>query len=366
MKRTVRFILTATLVMIAANALAQSSLGIGANEVAMKPTGPFAHIILWMNEQQRTFYLAMTNALKAMRDDPWQASVLIGLSFIYGIFHAAGPGHGKAVISSYMIANETALRRGIFLSFVSSLLQAVMAVFVVGLAWLVLRGTGISMNQTARYMEIASFALVLLFGMWLLARKLPLLFKKPDNADPSPTSALLAMAPQTAMAAGPAWQGSVSQSTRALASSSTVKLNYKRTNAATDHVFIGEGEICADCGNAHIADPSKLGDDFNWKTAWSAIFSVGLRPCSGALIVLTFALLNGLLVGGLLSVFAMAFGTFLTVAFLATLAVTAKNTALRFAGSNAMSGRLKALIEVGAALFIALTGALLLSAALVG
>lgn len=366
MNKTVRFILTISLVMIAGNALAQSSLGIGANEVAMKPTGPFAQIILWMNEQQRTFYLAMTNALKAMREDPWQASVLIGLSFVYGIFHAAGPGHGKAVISSYMIANETALRRGIFLSFVSSLLQAIMAVFVVGLAWLVLRGTGISMNQTARYMEIASFALVLFFGLWLLARKLPLLFKKRDSAAPSPTSALFAAAPQTAVASGPVWQGSVSQSTRALGTTNTVKLNYKPANATADHVFIGNGDICADCGNAHIADPSTLGDDFNWKTAWSAIFSVGLRPCSGALIVLTFALLNGLMLGGLLSVFAMAFGTFLTVAFLATLAVTAKNTALRFAGSGAMSGRLKAAIEVAAATFIALTGALLLSAALVG
>jgi ABC-type nickel/cobalt efflux system permease component RcnA len=82
--------------------------------------------------------------------------------------------------------------------------------------------------------------------------------------------------------------------------------------------------------------------------------------------VLTFALLNGLMMGGLLSVFAMAFGTFITVAVLATLAVTAKNVALRFAGSNAMSGRLKAAVEVCAALFIALTGALLLSASLVG
>lgn len=90
-----------------------------------------------------------------------------------------------------MIANETALRRGIFLSFISSLLQAIMAIAVVGLAWFLLRGTGISMNQTARYMEIASFALVLFFGLWLLARKLPLLFKKQDNASPSPASSLL-------------------------------------------------------------------------------------------------------------------------------------------------------------------------------
>lgn len=362
MKRPVMLVLTTCLALAAVQAHAQSSLGIGANEVAMQPTGPFAHIILWMNEQQRSFYLAMTNALKAMRDDPWAAWVLIGLSFVYGIFHAAGPGHGKAVISSYMIANETALRRGIMLSFVSSLLQAIMAVLVVALAWLVLRGTGISMNQTARYMEIASFALVLFFGLWLLARKLPLLFKK---SDATPAAALFGAAPEPVTASGPTWQGSISQSTRAAAAPSTVKLNYQPATTTTDHVFIGEGELCTACGNAHIADPSTLGDDFNWKTAWSAIFSVGLRPCSGALIVLTFALLNGLMVGGLLSVFAMAFGTFLTVACLATLAVTAKNTALRFAGSNAMSGRLKAVIEVCAALFIALTGALLLSASLV-
>jgi ABC-type nickel/cobalt efflux system permease component RcnA len=168
------------------------------------------------------------------------------------------------------------------------------------------------------------------------------------------------------MASGPAWQGTVSQATRAAATGSAVKLNYKpATAAASDHIFIGEGDVCAACGNTHIADPSTLGDDFNWKTAWSAILSVGLRPCSGALIVLTFALLNGLMIGGLLSVFAMAFGTFITVAVLATLAVTAKNTALRFASSKAMSGRLKAAIEVAAALFIALTGALLLSASLV-
>lgn len=362
MRKPAPFILAFCLVMVVAQAYAQSSLGIGANEVAMKPTGPFAHVILWMNEQQRSFYLSMTTALKAMRQDPWQASVLVGLSFVYGIFHAAGPGHGKAVISSYMIANETALKRGIFLSFVSSLLQAIMAVAVVGLAWLALRGTGISMNQTARYMEIASFALVLFFGLWLLARKLPLLLRKRE--EPGPAAALFAAAPQPAMA--PAWQGSISQSTRAAATGSTVKLNYKPAAASADHVFIGEGDVCAACGNAHIADPAMLGDSFNWKTAWSAIFSVGLRPCSGALIVLTFALLNGLMLGGLLSVFAMAFGTFITVAVLATLAVTAKNTALRFAGSKAMSGRLKAGIEVCAALFIALTGALLLGASLVG
>ena len=59
-----------------------------------------------------------------MRTDGSKMWLLVGLSFAYGIFHAAGPGHGKAVISSYMLANEVALRRGILLSFVSAFLQA--------------------------------------------------------------------------------------------------------------------------------------------------------------------------------------------------------------------------------------------------
>lgn len=336
---------------------AQSSLGIGASEVAMKPVGPFAHIIQWIATEQRNFYLAMTNALKAMREDPWQAAILVGLSFVYGIFHAAGPGHGKAVISSYMIANETTLKRGIFLSFVSSVLQAISAIVVVGLAWLVLRGTSVSMKDTARYMELASYVLVIIFGLWLLRRKLPLLFKPRQKAEFAPAS--LAFAP-----AGTAWEGSIS---RAQTQSRAVRLNYDSSQpgrATFDHSFIGSGEICDACGNAHMPDPSRLSGDFDWKTAWSAILAVGLRPCSGALIVLTFALLNGLVLGGVLSVFAMALGTFITVAILATLAVTAKNAALKFANSGAMSLKLQAIIEIGAALFIVLVGILLLTAAL--
>lgn len=107
-----------------------------------------------------------------------------------------------------------------------------------------------------------------------------------------------------------------------------------------------------------------IADDFNWKTAWAAIIAVGLRPCSGALIVLTFSLLNGLILGGILSVFAMALGTFITVAILATLAVTAKNVALRISGGTALSGRVQNIIEIGGALFIVLFGVLLLTASL--
>ena len=58
---------------------------------------------------------------------------LLAISFAYGIFHAAGPGHGKAVISSYLVANQETARRGIVLSFASALMQSLVAVVIVGI-----------------------------------------------------------------------------------------------------------------------------------------------------------------------------------------------------------------------------------------
>ena len=102
------------------------------------------------------------------------------------------------------------------------------------------------------------------------------------------------------------------------------------------------------------------------KKALAAVAAVGIRPCSGALIVLTFALLNGLWLAGIASVFAMALGTAITVSILATLAVTAKNVAVKFAGDGRIGNRVHATIEIGGALFVMLIGLTLLTAALSG
>ncbi len=352
MRKRTLFGALALAAVLGGHALAQtSSLGIGSNEVAMQPTGPFAELILWINVQQRNFYLAMTHALKGMREDPWQASILVGLSFLYGILHAVGPGHGKAVISSYMLANETTLRRGVLLSFASSMLQALTALFVIGLTFLVLRGTTVSMNDAARYMEMASFVLIIAFGLSLLWRKLPQLFR-PGIARLVPERHGMALA---AHDHGHHHDHSYHD-------------HHDHPHAAHDHHHDhhhhAAGEVCETCGHSHAPDPAMLAGEFNWKTAWAAIVAVGLRPCSGALIVLTFSLLNGLVLGGVLSVFAMAFGTFITVATLATLAVTAKNVALKISGGSALSGRVQNIIEIGGALFIVLFGVLLLTASL--
>ena len=335
---------------------AQSSLGIGTNDAMPAGTGLFAHQLAWINARQQEFYRALAGAMKAMRQDDSKLWVLIGLSFLYGIFHAAGPGHGKAVISSYMVANEVALRRGILLSFISAFLQAATAIAVMLLAYFVLRGTAVSMTDAAWFLEIASYVFVTAFGAWLLWKK----------ARP-PVARLFGAVPAyslSAAQAGPLRAGAP-DARRGMA---RARLNHPDASPAGafacghDHAA---GTMCADCGHSHMPDPATLsGERFDWRTAWSAMAAVGIRPCSGALIVLSFAFLNGLWMGGILSVLAMSVGTAITVALLATLAVTAKDWAVFLAGSGRLGNRVHTAIEIGGAALVFLFGLTLLSASL--
>lgn len=329
---------------------AQSPLGIGSAEPAFKTTGLFGGVFAWINSEQQAFYRMLTGALKNMRDNPWAASTLVGLSFAYGVFHAAGPGHGKAVISSYMLANEIELRRGVLLSFLSSLMQGIVAILLVGAAYLLLRGTSISMTEATKALETFSYALIAAFGAWLLYRKL-----WGRNRRPAPVE-VFAMAQSE-----PAGHGH-----RHHAHTSPAAGHHHDHSHGHNHGHShAPGEVCASCGHAHAPDPALLkGDRFALREAWSAIVAVGLRPCSGALIVLSFALLNGLYLGGILSVVAMSIGTAITVSILATLAVTAKGAAMRLAGGNSAALRVGNAIEILGALLVLVLGLVLLGASL--
>ena len=333
---------------------AQSPLGIGTAEPSFQPAGgPLAPLLLYVNYEQQAFYRALTGALKAMRQDPWQLASLIGLSFAYGVFHAAGPGHGKAVISSYMIANEVELKRGVVISFISAFVQGVVAVALVGGAWLVLRGTGITLTAATHAMEIASFVMVILFGGWLLFRKL---------------RSMVGNMPRRRLMATPAGPVSMMLDWKDNAAErQAYAFNGKAQAVEAGHTFV-PGMVCETCGNAHVPDPSLLaGDRFSAREAWSAIVAVGLRPCSGALLVMTFSLLNGLYLGGVLSVAAMSLGTAITVSLLATLAVTAKGAAVRLSGRGSTASIwVGNAIEILGAVLVMLMGALLLGASLQG
>jgi nickel/cobalt exporter len=98
------------------------------------------------------------------------------------------------------------------------------------------------------------------------------------------------------------------------------------------------------------------------------VLAVGIRPCSGAIIVLVFALSQGLIAAGVAATLVMALGTGLTVAALATLAVSAKDVALRLAGGveSRFAHVLVRTAEIGGALCVLLFGLVLLGGSLAG
>ena len=112
MRRLATVALIAALV-LAASALASAWAQIGPLGGPRPP--PADGVIGWLFAQQALFYRALAGMIRAAKTDGSAYWGLIGISFLYGIFHAAGPGHGKAVISSYLLANEETWRRGIAL-----------------------------------------------------------------------------------------------------------------------------------------------------------------------------------------------------------------------------------------------------------
>src|SRR5947209_15090733 len=128
-------------------------------------------IVGWLLLKQSEFYREMSSTIRAAKSDGSAVWTLLATSFAYGIFHAAGPGHGKAVISSYLVANQETARRGIVLSFASALMQSLVAVVIVGIcAWL-LNATAGTMCSAEKVIEIASYALIAAFGVRLVWTK---------------------------------------------------------------------------------------------------------------------------------------------------------------------------------------------------
>ncbi|MBO0905623.1 nickel/cobalt transporter [Jiella sp. MQZ13P-4] len=336
-------------------ALARSSIGIGTSDPVVAPgNGMFSALFLEIAAKQREFFSALREALIGLKRGQGAFVFLVGLSFAYGVFHAAGPGHGKAVISSYMLASRAELKRGIVLAVASSLVQAASAILVVGAGWYLLRGTGISMTDATDWLEIASFAMVTVFGLYLLLRA-ALRIGRTYN----PGRRLAALLPRTAQRTG--------GPTGSLAFAAPAEPRRAVMPAATafrKDVVCDAGVDDCDCGRPHIASPVQLRQPLTFKSAAALVLSVGLRPCAGAIVVLTFALLNELYLGGLVSVLAMSLGTAITVSALATLAVATRGAVERVGRHARRAALVGNLLELLGAALLTLIGIGLLGGAL--
>lgn len=316
-----------------------------------------AGIVGWLLAKQSEFYREISATIRAAKSDGSAVWTLLGISFAYGIFHAAGPGHGKAVISSYLVANQETARRGIVLSFASALMQSLVAIVIVGIcAWL-LNATAKTMCSAERVIEIASYALIAAFGIRLVWTKGGGFFRALQVPRLAPAMALAGHSDH-------AGQGHDDHDHHHHDHSHS-HARAAHQDHAHDHDDHGHHHHDHDpnhahdehCGHSHGPAPSELAGPGGWQRGLSAILAVGIRPCSGAILVLVFALAQGLFWAGIAATFAMGIGTAITVAAIAILAVSARGIAQRLSAGRDGGGALFMRgLEFGAAGLVLLFG----------
>ena len=266
-------------------------------------------LIGWIMDWQRQFHRALAAALRGVQDQgPAAAWGLITASLLYGVFHAAGPGHGKAVIAAYLLSQESHLWRGLRLAVAASFLQGAVALaliygLVYGADWL-----PHDARATVAWSEQASFVLLAAVGLVLVVR----------NA-----RAVVASGRHPAIAP------------------------------------IGTG-LCSDPACSHVLVPNQrqVAQAVGWRGMAAVVLSIGLRPCTGAVLVLALAISLSLPWAGVASVAAMSAGTAATVSALAVLTVSARKWAFVLLGHRAPG------LERGARVVAALGGVLIAALAL--
>ena len=243
-----------------------------------------ARYFLTIQSIQRGLHIKLSDALRAIQIDGFRASIILtAFSFVYGVLHAAGPGHGKVIISTYLLSHESQLRRGIVLSFAAALTQGLTAVVIVFFAFWLMKLSMVQTRGIVNHVEVVSFAMVALVGFYITCMQAQSLRRK-------------------------------------------IYISGK----AIDNCADGSGK----CDHHHGLGVSELEKELSLRSFIGIILSIGIRPCSGAVIVLLLAFSLGHVAAGLFAVLAMSLGTAIAIALLAAFSVYFRRTAQRIMQSK--------------------------------
>ena len=288
-------------------------------------TTPFLeNPIIWARDKQQAFSGTMRTALNTLKTDgsTTAAWTLLSFGLAYGIFHAAGPGHGKVVISSWLLATENDLKRGLLVAFLSSMFQALTAILLVSGLFLIVASVGSVVRDVVGYMEQASYAMICALGLYLIYTATRGWFKK----------------------------------RAVIAQTTSTPFNFEIVTPHNHQAHVHDKH----CGHNHAPEPKDLRGDWSFKKALSLSLAIGLRPCTGAIAVLLAANTIGLYWAGIASTLAMGFGVFLTVSVIATITVYGKDFALKLAArDNQRLGTIVNLMRLGGGVVVAFMGAIM-------
>jgi ABC-type nickel/cobalt efflux system permease component RcnA len=308
----------------------------------LRANGPFGRLLSFVADTQQSMQRQLAMGVKRLKSGNAVAAgfALAGLSCLYGVVHAIGPGHGKAIISSYVVANEQTVRRGVMIAFLAAAMQAATAVLLVSVLVIGMNATGLKINAWSNRLESASYLLIAAVGLYFLLSQAARLWRRVRGL--------------------PAEGAHSHAHAHAEHDHAHAHDHHDHDHAHHHDHHHAEGEACH-----HIVDARQVTGPLSWRKVAAVVFSVGIRPCTGAILVLIFALAQGLFWAGVAATFAMALGTAVTVALLATLALGSRELALRLGGKNAAwADAVWNICAMGGAALIFLFGTLLFIASL--
>lgn len=260
---------------------------------------------------QKSLHQQLSVLLQSVEARPHRAGFsLMAFSLAYGVLHAVGPGHGKVVIMTYLSTHPAKLKSSLKLTFAASLVQGLTAVLLVTITLVVLRLSSRALHNSGFWMEKGSFILIAGLGALLCFRALKRLsghiFQRPKPI------AILRATPLAPRDAG-----------------QNIPLGAPGPN--------GERHDACGCGHRHLPTQEELDQGGNWRTRVMIVLAMGVRPCSGAILVLLFSKVVGVFLWGIASALAMAAGTALTISALAMLVCYCRRGIERLAKNRASS-----------------------------
>jgi ABC-type nickel/cobalt efflux system permease component RcnA len=243
-------------------------------------------------------------------DHPWALWGGLVIGFLYGVFHALGPGHGKTVIVGYFLGRHAHPLRGVAMASWISLAHVIGAIVIVTVVHFILSESLASPVDEVDGLRVFSYAAILLIGIGMLVTAL---------------------------------RGGGHAHAHAHGHDHGHVHGHDHGHDHHEH-----GAHCAHVPGSH-KEQGILG------------FAAGFIPCSGAILILVFALTNGIVLSGIAMTLAIAVGMAITLSIMGVTSILVRHQIVLRLPHSAVASRAFSLFGP---VLVTVIGALLLSGAL--
>ncbi|MFT6139238.1 MAG: nickel/cobalt exporter [Psychromonas sp.] len=276
-------------------------------------------IMLQSIKWQRVINEELSNLLYEAKENQLTSAIyLLILSILYGALHSLGPGHGKLIVTTFLATHPSKVKHSLVLTIVSALMQALVAILLVSILVFMFNNSMRDVNAKAVQLISFSFLIMTILGAIIIIRTLKKLVT-----------------------------------------------NFRSKQQEHEHNHHDHHGNC--CGHKHFASAEEINNATTWQAYAGIIISIGIRPCTGAIMVLLFANAIDIYWLGTVSAFMMAIGTAITTSTIALLTISGKKMINGYLKHNEhQSSNSNTLLQFFGGLFLFLLGLLLFNTPAIG